>query len=131
MYLCKKQMGERWLIKSLNMEMSILTVWFQKYFWLFLKGMCNILWMKKNIQISHHMIRVYFARDYIFFKGPNNVIGLYWREKFEWEQLLWFFLGSCRVLVYVFFFKLVWLGYFQTVIIHITNTSNSTNLAGK
>ena len=47
--------------------------------------------------------RVYFARDYIFFKGPNNVIGLYWRLKFEWEQLLWFFLGSCRVLVYVFF----------------------------
>ena len=30
--------------------------------------------------------RVYFARDYIFFKGPNNVIGLYWRLKFEWEQ---------------------------------------------
>ena len=50
-------------------------------------------------------IRVYFARDYIFFKGPNNVIGLYWRLKFEWEQLLWFFLGSCRVLVYVFFFQ--------------------------
>ena len=30
--------------------------------------------------------RVYFARDYIFFKGPNNVIGLYWRLKFEWEE---------------------------------------------
>ena len=30
--------------------------------------------------------RVYFARDYIFFKGPNNVIGLYWRLKFEGEQ---------------------------------------------
>ena len=41
------------------------------------------------------------------------------------------FLGSCRVLVYVFFFKLVWLGDFQTVIIHITNPSNSKNLAGK
>ena len=57
------------------------------------------------LQVSFHKqtTRVYFARDYIFFKGPNNVIGLYWRLKFEWEQLLWFFLGSCRVLVYVFF----------------------------
>ena len=30
--------------------------------------------------------RVYFARDFIFFKGPNNVIGLYWRLKFEITQ---------------------------------------------
>ena len=38
------------------------------------------------VQSSTYQVRVYFARDFIFFKGPNNVIGLYWRLKFEWEQ---------------------------------------------
>ena len=63
------------------------------------------IWSTGRIVWFKTLTRVCFARDYIFFKGPNNVIGLYWRLKFEWEQLLWFFLGSCRVLVYVFFFQ--------------------------
>ena len=41
------------------------------------------------------------------------------------------FFGQLQSSSLCFFFKLVWLGYFQTVIIHITNTSNSKNLAGK
>ena len=41
------------------------------------------------------------------------------------------FFGQLQSSSLCFFFKLVWLWYFQTVIIHITNTSNSKNLAGK
>ena len=44
------------------------------------------IWSTGRIVWFKTLTRVCFARDYIFFKGPNNVIGLYWRLKFEWEQ---------------------------------------------
>ena len=63
---------------------------------------------------SHEITRVYFARDYIFFKGPNNVIGLYWRLKFEWEHFcVEITQPSDFALIYVLFSNLFGLGIFK------------------
>ena len=85
-------------------------------------NVCTIL-IKSIFQLSSQSL---FCQRLYIFKGPNNVIGLYWRLKFEQEQFcveitqpsdfVMIFLGtlqSSMALVYVLFSNLFSLSIFK------------------
>ena len=100
-------------------------------------NVCTIL-IKSIFQLSSQSL---FCQRLYIFKGPNNVIGLYWRLKFEQEQFcveitqpldfVMIFFGQVVDLQFMFCFQTCLTRVFSNPHNSHTNTSNSKKLAGK